>query len=491
MKKIIFKSFLAASTALVLLSGCKKFEDFGDRNVNPNGTTVPVTSALLTQAEIQLGDYAGRLTNMRIRPGLYVQYFSETQYTDVSLYNLPQIDFGGIYAGPIKDLQNIIDVNSNPATSGTALLNGANENQIGIAKILKSYYIWGITDAWGDVPYSDALSGNPYPKYDKQEDIYKGMIADLKSAVTSMNASATPVIKGDVIYAGNIAKWKKLANSMRMLMALRLSKVYPAAGGYAQVEFAAAAADAAGSISVNADNFIITYPGGSFNNPYYSLLTGRKDYGEAKTYVDILTALGDNRLTVTGTSTVAADAFPYGLKRDQAVLFEAAHPNYPQVLAASQRTSSSPFTMISASFVLFARAEAAERGWTSENAATLYAQAVQLSFERWGLTLPSGYMSNASVTYVVGDQAGNLMRIAIQRYIDLYPDGAQAWAEWRRTGFPVLTPTPNATNTSKQIPRRYVYGLNEFSLNPASLAEAIARLAGGDTQDSRVWWDKP
>ena len=137
--------------------------------------------------------------------------------------------------------------------------------------------------------------------------------------------------------------------------------------------------------------------------------------------------------------------------------------------------------------VTLARAEAAERGWTSEVAATLYAQAVTLSFAQYGYTAAQAttYLAQPSVLY----GTNNIQKIATQRWIALYPDGTQAWAEWRRTGYPVLTPTIYAVNTGGQIPRRYMYGTDEYSLNNASVTAGASGM-GGDTQDTHVWWDK-
>ena len=130
---------------LVILTGCTKLKDFGDTNVNPNATPTPSAAALLTNAEVGLG--AANTTG-----GLFSQMFSETQYTDVSLYALPKLNFDQIYSGVLMDLQNVIDLNTSDATKITAAKFGANVNQIGIARILKAYVIWTITDRWGDVP---------------------------------------------------------------------------------------------------------------------------------------------------------------------------------------------------------------------------------------------------------------------------------------------------------------------------------------------------
>jgi Susd and RagB outer membrane lipoprotein len=126
--------------------------------------------------------------------------------------------------------------------------------------------------------------------------------------------------------------------------------------------------------------------------------------------------------------------------------------------------------------------------------------------------MPSGYLTSAAVNYSSGTGVASigqnaapwdaipaaqnastntpLKRIQLQRYIAAFPNGNEGWAEWKRTGVPDLKPTRFATNSSKQIPRRFVYGTGEGSTNPAQLAIAVGRLQGGDTQDSKVWWDQ-
>src|SRR5687767_9661696 len=161
---------LFALAAVFVLAGCEKIKDFGDTNVNPNGTAVPSTAALLTNVLAGLGGLAAQTG-----PGLYAQQISETQYTEVSLYALPRLEFDFTFAGGLMDLQNIININSDPATKDNATKFGANANQIAVARIMKAYIFWTITDRWGDIPYFDALKGaaNLSPKYDTQEAIYK------------------------------------------------------------------------------------------------------------------------------------------------------------------------------------------------------------------------------------------------------------------------------------------------------------------------------
>ena len=488
MKNIFYRIF-ALTVAVILISGCNKLEDFGDTNVNPAATNTPNTAALLTNVLSGIGGY-GRLDG----PALYCQFYSETQYTDFSLYSLNQATPMGIYSGFLYDLENIIITNSDDATKVVASLNGANENQIAIARILKAYIFWTITDRWGDVPYSEALKGDPNVAYDTQESIYKDLIKELTEAVGQFTTGAA--IRGDVIYNGNIAKWKKAANSIRMLMALRLSKVYPGTAEYAATEFKAALANAAGHIAANDDNFTVNYPGGNFRNPFYNMYFGRKDYGESKTMTDLLSSLGnDPRLSVYGATVNGAfstNGVPYGWKRESIEAWTGANPTWTYVLHPDFRQDNSPLVLIRAASLLLARAEAADRGWTTENVNNLYEAGIEASFTQWSLPEPEDtYLTNPAIA--LDNPAGtgaNMPKIALQQYIAYYPDGLQGWSNWRRTNVPALVPAPDAINSPKVIPRRYTYGTADYALTKTGVEAAVARLQGGDKMDSRVWWDK-
>lgn len=460
------------------MAGCDKIKDFGDTNVNPGGSVSPILSAIFTNVQANLGGIASQT-----RPGYYAQYFSETQYSDASLYSLPQLSFTGFYSGSLNDLQNIIKTNES-------------NNLTQAARILKSYIFWTITDSWGPVPYTEALQGggNPTPAYDDQETIYKGMIAELTSAVSSFDG--TSVIAGDVSsYRGDVNLWKKLGNSLRLLMALRLSKRFPTASGYAATELKAALAAPGGVITMNSENFSFTYPGGNISSPWYNLYNGRKDVGESATMTTLMTSLGDNRQSVYGadvTGNPSTLGVPYGWQRSRVDPWTQSNANWAYVLKPSLRTQTGTVVIIPAAVVTLARAEAADRGWTSENAKTLYETGIRLSFAQWGVNGPTdAYLAQTGVAFTAPTGTGaNLKPIAIQRYIATYPDGLQAWSLWRRTGFPELTPAPDAVNTGKLIPRRYVYASSEYSTNSEAVAAAAAALPGGDKQDSKIWWDQ-
>src|SRR6185295_16770737 len=181
LNKII--SGVGIAALIMAMPSCNKIKDFKDTNIDPNLTTSPIPSALLSNVQSNLGanlvfDAGGINTGS----GLYAQYYSETQYTEVSRYNKPNYNYDAYYAGPIEDLQNIISYNSDPATAGTATAFGSNNNQIAIARILKAHYIKFLTDAVGHLPYFDALKGNTgviSAKYDGQQAIYADLIKEL------------------------------------------------------------------------------------------------------------------------------------------------------------------------------------------------------------------------------------------------------------------------------------------------------------------------
>ena len=180
---------------------------------------------------------------------------------------------------------------------------------------------------------------------------------------------------------------------------------------------------------------------------------------------------------------------PYGVKRATAEAFTSANTNWARILRGDLRKTDSDVMIISAAEIALARAEAADLLWTAEDLNTVYNAGITLSFAQWGEALPGGYTGQGAVLLGVAGTAGNVQKIATQRYIASYPDGLQAWNIWRKTGFPVLAPAPDATSSPKVIPRRYTYAADEYSSNKASVEAAVALITGGDKQDSKVWWD--
>jgi Starch-binding associating with outer membrane len=482
----MYKNILwgAGIVSLFTVTSCDKIEDFKDTNTNPNQTTTPIPSALLTNVESNMGAQLGfDAGGINTGSGLYAQYYSETQYTEVSRYNKPYYNYDTYYGGSIEDLQNIINYNSDPNTADAAAVFGSNNNQIAIARILKAHYIKFLTDAVGDLPYFDAFNGSTgviTVKYDAQQAIYTDLLKELKEAVEQFDNGTA--VQGDIIFNGDVSKWKKYANSLRLLLALNMRKVD---AGTAQSEFVDALNNSAGVIEDNSDNVTINYPGGVFPQPIfnYYVLTQRLDFAVSETMTDQLSSTNDPRSAVFASST---KGFPYGLTRDDAVAFAGANADWARILAGTNTPTNSSWTLLSAANVYLARAEAAQLGWTSEviwdgSGNGVYEKGVAASFAQWGV---DGSVYVSSLTDPSEED------IATQEWLAFYPNGLEGWDIYRRTGFPTLTPAPGTTSG---IPRRATYGVRDYSYNSSNVGAAAANYTVNgqpDSQWGRIWWDK-
>ena len=289
------KKIFSIITIVLVFVSCNKF---GDTNVNPTLLTAASTRALLTNS---LQSYSsliqGNAASARLG-SLYVQHLSEGPYPGPSLYSDRNLSFAAWYTGPLYNLETIIKYNNdgNAATVG----NGSKDNQIAVARILKAHYYLMMTDRWGDIPYKSALKGSDAfsPAYDKQQDIYTDLFKELTEAVAQIKENEAGVV-GDVLLNGDMAAWKRFANTQRMIMALRLSKADAAKG---KTEYAAALAACVNSS--NAQNISYAYVAGDTNNynPWYNNYTvsNRNDYAISKTMTDYMEPKADPRLPVFG-----------------------------------------------------------------------------------------------------------------------------------------------------------------------------------------------
>lgn len=467
--------YIAAVALSVGFTGCDKFGEFGDTNVNPGAVNDPIPTSLLAN-----GLNAARGNAYSMAQGYYAQYFSETQYPQTSVYAPATSAFAGTYAGSLYDFEFLKTL---PASTN---------NQIQVGTIIQQQIIQILTDQMGDIPYSEAMKGVEFtsPKYDTQEEIYKGMLSKISAAVAAIDNSPIP---GDIIYNGNAAKWKKLGNSIRVMMAVQLSKRYPGASDYAATQYKAAVDPAAGGvIELNADNWTMTPPAG-YSNPYWSQYATRRDNGVSNTYVNLLVGLNDDRLKAhTGKANNpnehSTKGVPYGIPRADIVIWTDNNPDWATIIRGDLREQQDPHFILTAGQILLARAEAAQLGWDATPAATFYARGIEQSFLQWGRTSAEAttYLAQASVAL----GTDNIRKIATQRYIAHFPDGQQGWNIWRKTGFPVLTPAIDDQSAGKQgIPHRFLYATTEPTSNPDGFNGAVNRFP--DKKDSmwhKVWW---
>lgn len=492
MKKIINRNLIVLAAGVSLfLSACT--EGFEEMNIDPNQPVVVPTSSLLTGAQRELvADIFGnhsQLGGIGLPGMVYIQQMANLRGGFDDIYATVEDDFSTFYTSGLRDLQEIILLNTNEETMTNAALSGPNNNQIAVARILKAWAFQNITDVWGDIPYKETLQGTdfPLPTYDAQESIYLDLLKELTEAAAMINPSDGK-ISGDIIYEGDMDKWYRFANSLKMRVALRLSNVAPEMASTALAE--AFTAGPMNSIDDNASyKFLESQPN---NNPwFFRFELSVPNYGIASTMVDVLKSLNDPRLEKYADPALNENlgggyvGQPVGLDRASGSAisdFAVSWPNAENILQPTSR-----FTIMSYAEVGFILAEAAERGWISGNASDYYSTAVTASMEQWGITDPeviATYLSQEEVAYNTSDP---IKSIGNQKWISFYMQGAQAWSEWRRLQYPELEIARDAVIDG--IPRRKGYPPSEINLNKSNYEAAVAR-QGTDDLLTRVWWDK-
>ncbi len=477
------KKILILFASVSLLYSCDKF---GDTNVSPTLLTVASTKALLTNSQQAMSSISlGNNASSRLG-ALYVQHLSEGPYPGPSLYNDRNLSFLAFYTGPLYDLQTIINYNNtdNPASIG----NGHKDNQIAVARILKAHYYLLLTDRWGDIPYSEALKANENyrPKYDKQQDIYTGLFKELTEAVAQIKESEATVV-GDVMFNGNLAAWKRFANTLRMTMALRLSKADPTKG---KSEYAAALA--AGVITSNSQNIEYKFVNGDFgnSNPWYNNYTvsNRNDYAISSVLTDYMAPKADPRVPIYGEvlASGSVKGLPYG--RNAAVNIPSAFSR----IGSYFRSQGSAIPLFNYSQVLFMQAEAAKLGYVAggdADAEAKYKDAIKASWQQYGVfdqAKYDAYIANPAVAYSSVDGHKKIMT---EKWVHMYLNSWESWNDWRRTGFPVLTAAVDAID-ARGIPLRLGYPANEVSLNKENYEAAVTAMGGKDDNYGKMWWLK-
>lgn len=552
MKNIINKS-IAVAISLILLGGCGK--QLTDLNVNPNGVDPSNANVniLLPGLLSKISGYYSELDNS-VTSGVVQHMQEDGWYTAYNHYVWTNRDWGNWYS-TLRDNELML----------SAAKTGAFPMHEGIGYVLRAFSFGNVTDLWGDAPYTEALSATKdiiKPKYDGQEVIYKGVLEDLKkAAVIFKNNTNTGIIaNNDLIYQGNISKWHRLANSLILRYAMRLSEKLPdLSKAYIQEVY-----NEGIYIESLTNEASVKYLGNTSVDSWYLASQFDSDGGSgfrrrkiAKPLVDKLIATNDPRLTVwvapvncqwveDYTLTVGVESFirKDGVPQSYVSLTSAQY--LPQITAGAKFTrrynptiygsklntslyvgipvgsiapdsyNNNPTSgqvvenqhvsqltamykantgeylkrrMATAAESLFILAEAAQRGWISANAETLYNDGVKLSLQAWG-------KENAYATFINDPNVkynGTLQRIIEQKWVASWNCSVEAWMDFRRTGFPALVAGP--ASAEAVVPIRFIYGNNELLANEdnANLAignlqeTAYSKVRGRNSQWSKPW----
>lgn len=471
-------STLLFFTIVVIGASCKK--DLARINENPNASQNALPEYLLTAAIKNTADTYWGVTNNMNSSLLFVQYWSKIQYTDPDRYIFTNNDLQELwtvgYSRSIVNLNDLIrlaDEKENP-------------NYKGVALVLRSWVFSLLTDVYGDIPYSQSADIDHYltPAYDSQKDVYEGLLKDLKQAAQLLDPDGKP-IAGDIVYNNKIAPWKKFANSLRLRIALRIADREPEVS---QQVLADIAGEGGSFISSNDENAQLVYISSPNQNPVSNLFDTRDDYRISKTIVDKLFALDDPRLPVFAARTKDATpqgfvGIPNGLLVGDASSLGFSKTSKPGSYFTAPQA---PAVIISYAEVLFDRAEAAARGFTNEDAEQLYLDAIKASFDEYGVSQENygTYIAQPSVKY---DAADFRKSIGGQKWIALFGQGLEAFAEWRRLDYPVLQPAV-AGVLNGAIPQRFIYPGTEQSLNKNNYQAAVTR-QGADVLTTKLWFD--
>jgi hypothetical protein len=475
--KLKYISILSAAVVLSVTS-CKK--DLLKINQNPNGSQTAQPDYLLTAATKATADTYWGVANNMDASLLFVQYWSKIQYTDPDRYIYASSAFEELWStGYSKSIVNLNQIIKLADAQG-------NTNYKGVALVLRSWTFSLLTEAYGNIPYKQAANIDQYltPAYDTQKDVYFALLDDLKAAQTALDPSGK-AIAGDVIYSNNIASWKKFANSLRLRIALRIADREPAKAKQVLDDIKT---EGGSYISSNAETAQLVYLDSPNQNPVSNLFDTRDDYRISKTIVDKLFALNDPRLSIYAAKTQDPTPQNYVGLPNGLLVGDASNYGFTKTSKPGTyfRAPHAPAVILSYAESLFDRAEAAARGFTTEDAASLYGQAVTAALAQYSIASVdiASYLAQPAVKY---DASNYKKSIGEQKWLALFGQGLEGWTEWRRLDYPQLQPAVAGTLNGK-IPVRFIYPGTEQSLNGKNYTSAVAA-QGADVLTTKLWFD--
>ena len=510
MKKL---TILIAFFSCLFATSCDQgFDEVNTNKVDPTSLapSLVLNKAIISTTYLDGFGTLGMLTyNFGIVQQIITPYGSSLSggnYNQINNSNTPLV-WVNFYRNVIKQLVSVIDqTKDDPLQS----------NIYHAARIWRAYSFMILTDTYGDIPYFEAGQGYTNeiitPKYDPQEAIYKDILKELDEASAALDPAQAAVVT-DILYGGNVARWKKLGYSLMLRAGMRLTKVSPdLAKTYVQK------AVAGGVFQSNADNSVIRHTA-IYNNYIANHLAAREktNFYLTAPFVNYLKANNDPRLPVFavryvgakgGTEQVAARAssapavqigMPMGY--NDVTITSTLQANgvaslwdYSQVNLSTVLKLDAPEFHVTYAETLLLMAEAAHRGWISGSAADFYARGIRANMEQMALYDASATIKEADiVAYLAAHPlvAGKeLELINTQYWVATFLDGNESWANFRRSGFPALQKNPYPGSEIKgDFIRRLPYPDSEIVVNSGNLNEAITR-QGANNLDTRMWWDK-
>ena len=464
---------LALTATPLVVTSCRQELDI---NVDPNNPSQASLSGLLSGSQVGFAfALGGEGTRM---PASIVQHYAghRAQPLNYARYNITSSATDGTWTALYNALMDIKELENKAAASGS-------QAYVGVSKLLQAHAFSVITDMFGDIPFSEALQGrvNITPAYDRQENIYPALITMIDEGLAALS-TGTETISGDVVYGGDVAKWKKYGNSLKLRLLNHLSSRQPNAA-------ANFLASNPSLIDTSVDDAKVAFGSVAANaNPIYQfdVLSGRKDQAVASTIVDKMKALSDPRISVYFNPIVKNDNGLQGQyfgNTPGGSVGDTGESKYSRV-GSAYASIKAPVVLMSAAEVNFIKAEVYHRASNAASAQAAYEAAITQDFAALGLSSSVGaYLANANVAY-----NGTLQRIMEQKWITMFQASYESWVDWRRTGFPALTPAASNV-TSNVIPRNLPYPDVEINSNRANLVAGPGIPIPYTGLSNRVWWD--
>jgi hypothetical protein len=516
MKKTI--NYLLLSVSLVLMISCDK--GFDELNTSKTGVISLDPAFVLNNAVINSFSSAVATSSLTYEMPIVQQMFSSN--TGVLFGgNFNQTSFSNTILNWTNYFQNSINYSSDVITRTKD--DPKRTNLYNMARIIRANAFMILTQTYGDMPYSEAAAGytanNFFPHYDSQQSIYADIIKELTEASAALDPAGT-IETSDALFGGNIAKWKKLGYSLLLRAGMRLTKADPTTA-----QTAVTAAIAGGVILTNADNAIIKYDA-NFGNGIGNTLTGTEaaNFHLAAPFVDFLKNSSDPRLSAIAVRYVGAksgadqatqiaagtgdktSANQYGLPvgSDDAAANAAGQslPGGGTQFAFSQadRTrvvkKTAPMFIVTAGQTNLLLAEAAMLGWVAggfATASTYYTAGVTAHMNQMASYDPGSAIAAADITAYFAIPSNQLTagtelkQIGEQYWVASFLHGPEAWANFRRTGYPALTPNPAS---GSEVPGAFInrlsYPPSEILVNSTNVQAAIS-VQGPDNLATKMW----
>jgi len=491
MKKIIL--ILGMAVTALSITSCER--DTTLLNENPKQPETVPSNLMLATAQQQQFYYTASPNVNQNNYIFFTQYFAETTYTDETNYDLvtrnqPRNMFNRFYT---RVLKNYSDAEAKLETEAND--EAVHNNKKALLEIASVSAWEAVVDTYGDVPYSEAFKAPEIlsPKYDDAKSIYMDLFDRLDAAVAMIDASAASY-SSDFVYGGDMSKWKKYANTLKLRLAMNLADA-DAATSKAMAE----AAISAGIIASNDDNYAMNFDGSQYKNPFFDDIidSGRFDYVPTSGVIDYMVSKDDPRIPVwfnpgskdgdnpgqyVGGSFGDLNPYPNYANPGNNIKPEIDDTQGPRYFS----NATNPVTLLSYAEAKFLQAEAAARGYNvGGTAATFYAEAILASMDQYNVAADDAVAYLAAVPF---DAANWKKSIGQEAYISLFGD--QAFASWnfiRRLDYPVLENPENSRLDG--VPVRMPYSDQEYVLNPANVAAAASAI-GGDEATTKLFWDK-